>query len=301
MKILITGGTVFVSKSFAQYFVSHNCEVYVLNRNTRPQVEGVHLIECDRRAVGDKLKDKFFDAVIDVNAYTAEDVNALLDSVGGFGQYILISSSAVYPQTLQQPFKESDECGANIFWGNYGLNKIAAESALAERVSEAYIIRPPYLYGELNNVYREAFVFDCAQRDRVFYLPGEGQMPLQFFYIGDLCRFVDIILKVRPRQKIFNVGNAPVTVREWVTACYAAVGKEVKFFNVSEIYEQRSYFPFYNYGYVLDTTLQNSIMPSLTPLAEGLRRAYEWYRCNRGDVKPKDYIKFIDENLKGRV
>ncbi len=34
MKILVTGGTVFVSKFIAEYFASRGNEVYVLNRNT---------------------------------------------------------------------------------------------------------------------------------------------------------------------------------------------------------------------------------------------------------------------------
>ena len=37
-------------------------------------------------------------------------------------------------------------------------------------VSDAYILRPSYLYGPMNNVYREAFVFDCALEDRNFYV-----------------------------------------------------------------------------------------------------------------------------------
>ena len=41
-KILVTGGTTFVSKYVAEYFVNAGYEVYVLNRNTKPQVQGVH-------------------------------------------------------------------------------------------------------------------------------------------------------------------------------------------------------------------------------------------------------------------
>ena len=47
-KVLITGGTTFVSKYAAKYFKEHNYDVYVLNRNTKPQVEGVTLIEGNR-------------------------------------------------------------------------------------------------------------------------------------------------------------------------------------------------------------------------------------------------------------
>ena len=297
MKILVTGGTVFVSKFIAEYFANHGNEVYVLNRNTKPQLPNVKLIECDRKNIDGKLKGLHFDTVIDVTAYTAEDINYLLDSLESFDNYVMISSSAVYPETLELPFKESDKCGRNKFWGDYGTNKIAAENALKKRVSNAYIIRPPYLYGEYNNIYREAFVFDCAERNMPFYLPKDGSMPLQFFHVEDLCKFIERLLKIQLTQKVFNVGNKPITIKEWVETCYAAVGKTPTFINVAADIEQRNYFPFYDYDYILDTTLQNEIAPDLIPLPIGLKRAYEWYKNNKNAVKPKNYFEFIEQNF----
>lgn len=298
MKILVTGGTVFVSKFITEYFVNKGDEVYVLNRNTKLQAANAKLIECDRKDIGGRLKNLNFDAVIDVTAYTADDVNSLLDGLGGFDKYVMISSSAVYPETLEMPFKESGNCGRNKFWGDYGTNKIAAENALLQRVPDAYIIRPPYLYGEYDNIYREAFVFDCAERDLPFYLPVDGSMLLQFFHVEDLCRVIEALIINQPKRKIFNVGNAPVTIREWAESCYAAVGKTPTFVNVPSETEQRNYFPFYNYEYVLDTTAQNEILSRLIPLKDGLRRAYEWYKDNKSAVKPKAYLDFIERNLK---
>ncbi|MCM1438476.1 MAG: NAD-dependent epimerase/dehydratase family protein [Roseburia sp.] len=297
MKILVTGGTVFVSKFIAEYFAKKDNDVYVLNRNTKPQPPNVKLIECDRKNIDGKLKGFHFDTVIDVTAYTAEDINYLLDNLESFDNYVMISSSAVYPETLELPFKESGVCGKNKFWGEYGTNKIAAENALKKRVPKAYILRPPYLYGEYNNIYREAFVFDCAERDNTFYLPEDGSMPLQFFHIEDLCKFIDKLLKIQPTQKVFNVGNEPITVKEWVENCYAAVGKTPTFINVAAKTEQRKYFPFYNYGYVLDTALQNEIVSELIPLSIGLKRAYEWYKDNKNAVKSKNYFEFIERNF----
>ncbi len=295
MKILVTGGTVFVSKYIAEYFADKGNEVYVLNRNTKTQLKNVKLIECDRRKINGHLKGLHFDTVIDVTAYTAEDINTLLDGLESFDKYVMISSSAVYPETLELPFKESDKCGENKFWREYGTNKISAENALLKRVPSAYIIRPPYLYGEYNNVYREAFVFECAERDLPFYLPKDGSMPLQLFHVEDLSRFIETILKSKPAKHIFNVGNSPVTVKEWVEKCYSAVGKTPKFINVSSEIEQRNYFPFYDYAYFLDTAEQNKIMPELLPLDVGLRRAYDRYKNNKSDVKPKNYFDYLKQ------
>lgn len=298
MKILVTGGTVFISRFTAEYFAARGHEVFVLNRNTKPQSENVTLIESDRAAIGDKLKNIHFDAVLDITAYTAEDIENLLDALGGFDSYVMISTSAIYPETLEQPYKESDTCGANSYWGAYGTDKIAAEKALLKRVPTAKIIRPCYVYGEYNNLYRESFVFDCAESDLPFYVPKDGSMPLQFFHVEDLCRLIEIILDKKPEQTIFNVGNKPVTIKEWVTACYRVVGKTPELIYVTSGAKQHRYFPFLDYGYELDVTAQNKLLPDLIPLDDGLKRSYEWYKRNRDGVKKRNFLQFIDENLK---
>ena len=51
-KILVTGGTVFVSKYVAKYYADKGYEVYVLNRGTKPQIDGVKLLKADRKSIG---------------------------------------------------------------------------------------------------------------------------------------------------------------------------------------------------------------------------------------------------------
>ena len=296
--MLVTGGTVFVSRYAAEYFAKRGWQVSVLNRGTRQQPEGVELIRADRHTLGETLRHRHFDAVLDVTAYTAEDVNDLLDAMGGYGQYILIGSSAVYPETGKQPFREDAVIGPNIHWGSYGTNKIAAEQALHARNAGAYILRPPYLYGPGNNVYREAFVFDCALADRPFYLPGDGGMRLHFLHVDDLCRFAEILLDRQPVQRIFNVGSPEIiTVRDWVKACYAVCDREPAFVPVSADVEQRQYFPFYNYEYTLDVTAQCRLMGDFIPLEKGLAEALCWYRQHGDGVRKKPLLAYIDRYL----
>ncbi len=296
--ILITGGTVFVSKYVAEYFVKQGNQVCVLNRNSRKQPAGATLIQADRHSLGHVLKGKSFDAIIDVSAYTAEDVTHLLDSGVSFREYVFISSSAVYLETASQPFLEEGTLGENAFWGSYGTNKIAAEQVLQERVPHAYILRPPYLYGPYNNVYREGFVFDCAIADRKFYLPKDGEMKLQFFHVADLCRLIKVILEQKPNQHIFNVGNEqPVSIREWVQLCYAAAGRQAECVPVYEEPEQRAYFPFYEYEYALDVTRQKQLMPTTIPLKEGLEEAFRWYEQHMDEVNKRPYLSYIDEKI----
>lgn len=297
-KILITGGTTFVSKFTAKYFVELGYDVYVINRGTKEQISGVNLIKCDRHELGDLIKDQSFDAVLDITSYNADDINALLDGLGSFGTYIFISSSAVYPETGTQPFREESTLAENKFWGRYGTDKIAAEKALLSRVPDAYILRPPYLYGPMNNVYREAFVFDCARADRKFYLPGNGDMKLQFFHVEDLCKLMEITISTKPEDHIMNVGNEDaVTIKEWVDACYKCLGKTPEYINVTADIEQRLYFSFYNYEYYLDVSKMLKLLPATKSLGEGLLECAAWYEGNESEVRKKPMLEYIDNNL----
>lgn len=123
-------------------------------------------------------------------------------------------------------------------------------------------------------------------------------MQLQFFYIHDLCRFMDILLNIKPKQHIFNVGNKDtISIREWVELCYNIVGKQVEFINVNEDIEQRNYFSFYNYEYYLDVSKQYELMQDVKPLNEGLKEALDWYINNTDKVNKKTFIDYIDTNL----
>lgn len=297
-KVLVTGGTVFVSRYVAEYYVSKGYDVYVLNRNSRKQSEGVKLILADRHNIGELLRNYCFDLVIDT-AYTAADVDKLLNALGEYKDYVLISSSAVYPDYALQPFKEDTALGVNKYWGKYGTDKIEAENVLLERNPNAYILRPPYLYGQMNNVYREAFVFDCALQDRCFYLPKDGEMRLQFLHVEDLCRFIDVLLEKKTEQHIYNVGNSKeVSIRKWVEMCYEIVGKTVEFKQVYDDTDQRKYFSFYDYEYYLDVSKQHELMPNEKDMYEGLKEAFMWYRDNSDKVNKKEFIEFIDTQLK---
>ncbi len=292
-KILVTGGTVFVSKFIANYFKQDN-EVYVLNRNTKPQLDGVHLIEADRN----KLREYSFDVVIDVCAYNKQDIHNLLNAWNTVKDYIFISSSAVYPEINDQPFHEEQQIGKNFIWGKYGLDKAEAEQLLLSRVPNAYILRPPYLYGPMQNVYREPFVFECALNDRKFYIPKDGKMKLQFFHVEDLCKIIEKIIKQHPYHHIFNVGNEElVDINTFVSLCYKVANKKLETVNVYHYENQRDYFSFYDYEYVLDVSRQKSLLPKTKNLEQGLRESFEWYLKHQEEVSKKDYINFIDNHF----
>lgn len=299
MNILVSGGTIFVSKYISEYFRDLNYNVYIFNRGNNLQPEGVTSIKADRNNLGDIFKNYSFDVVIDANGYTKDDVKNLHEALGEFGVYIFISSSAVYPECLKQPFNEDDNISYNSYWKDYGLNKIEAEEYIKNNIKNHYIIRPPYLYGPMNNIYREAFVFDCAINDLSFYIPNDGKMKLQFFYIKDLCRFIEKLIINKPNNRIYNVGNKEIVdINKWVNLCYEVLNKKPNIINVYEDIDQKKYFPFLNYSYVLDIKRQEELLDDLTPLLDGLKESYDWYIKNKEKVKRKLLIEYITDNLK---
>lgn len=298
-RILVTGGTVFVSKYVAKYFQSNNYEVYVLNRGSKQQIENINLICADRNNLKDCLKDFYFDSIIDVCGYNQQDIKNILDAVGGFKDYIFISSSAVYPETNMQPFSENQSIGVNKIWGKYGTDKIEAEEYLISKVPNAYILRPPYLYGPMQNVYREPFVFECALKNRKFYIPNDGKMKLQFFHVDDLCKVIEKILEKHPTNHIYNVGNTEsIDINTFIELCYKVVGTPLEKIYVTEHNNQRDYFSFYDYEYSLDVTKQSELLMEEKDLFEGLKESYKWFKNNYNEVEKKDYIKYIEENFK---
>ena len=298
-RILVTGGTVFVSKYVAKYFQSNNYEVYVLNRGSKQQIENINLICADRNNLKDCLRDFSFDAIIDVCAYNQQDIKNILDAVGEFKDYIFISTSAVYPETNIQPFSENQSIGVNNIWGKYGSDKIEAEEYLISKVPNAYILRPPYLYGPMQNLYREPFVFECALKSRKFYIPNDGKMKLQFFHVDDLCKVIEKILEKHPTNHIFNVGNSElIDINTFVELCYKVVGTPLEKIYVTNHSNQRDYFSFHDYEYSLDVTKQSELLMEEKDLFEGLMESYEWFKDNYNEVSKKDYIKYIEENFK---
>ena len=294
---LVTGGTVFVSRYIAEFYVAKGWDVYVLNRNSREQSKGVKLIEADRHQLGETLRPYHFDVVVDT-AYNANDVEHLLDALGSYGDYVLISSSAVYPDHAVQPLREDTPVGMNRYWGKYGTDKIEAEAAALKRKPDAYFLRPCYIYGPMNNVHREALVFECALAGRKFYVPGAGEQKLQFIHIHDLCRLIDAVLETRPQQHVFNAGNKEsISVRDWVELCYRVAGKEADIVNVSADVEQRKYFSFYPYEYELDVSAQYELLKEMRPFEQGLKESFAWYVDNTDKIMRRSYLDFIDQEL----
>ena len=160
MKVLLLGGTGCIGGDIAALAAQMtDIELYLLNRGNRPMFvpEGAHCIQGDiskPEELRAKLEGMTFDVVADFLCY---GVDQLESNLGLFrdrcGQYIFISSGAVYRTRSQcEIITEDKTMVGNTVW-SYGRNKILCERRLeAEHESSGLdytIVRPAFTYNKL--------------------------------------------------------------------------------------------------------------------------------------------------------
>ena len=314
-KVLILGGTYFVGWYLAERFAEEGFETFTLNRGTRKNIHKGLVLEifADRTqllSMKEALKGLEFDYIIDVSGYNKRDAEITCQVLSGhrFRKYIFISSSAVYIPSKILPISEDFPTGHNPFWKQYGTNKLEAEELLFNKFkSEGFpvtVLRPPYLYGEGNNVYREAFIFDRLDNNRPVLIPDKGETTVQFQHIEDLFSCIKAVLDEKQCEgHAYNTGDKDkISFKTWVECCMEAYGKKteiIPFDYLSNGYQCRDFFPFYDYPYCLDISKMDFYHKSAIKMVKGLNRALRWYK-NSGDwvVKKAIYSENSDKILK---
>lgn len=295
MRVLVLGGTQFVGRAVTEELVARGWDVSILTRGIRPSAPaGIgRWYRADRRDASGwgALAGERFDAVVDVSAYAAADVEPVLDALrfDDGARYVLVSSGAVY-RPSDRPLAEDAPTGENEHWGPYGLGKLEAERLLVDRQPRCCyalsIVRPAYLYGPGNNLFREAYLFDRLERGLPVPVPSGGTRT-QFALIDDAARMLAALAEpVRWSVEAFNCAH-PEAIG-WdalVRAAARAAGVEPRIAHVgcSDALEARSFFPFRDCTYLLDVRKAARFgLPSpQTALEEGMGRAYAWYRERR--------------------
>jgi nucleoside-diphosphate-sugar epimerase len=197
MRVLVIGGTEFISLHLVRALLRDRHDVVVLNRGRQPGrvPAGVKTIVADRKdhaALRRVLAGERVDGLVDITyaPTTGEDVRALLTALGGrVGHAIFVSTGRVHDHALPIPYHE--ETPRSLYWGEYAKNKIAGEDVLLARHRErgwpVTIVRPTHVYGPLNTRNNETFFFDRLARGRPVLVPDGGGWLRQFGHVEDLA------------------------------------------------------------------------------------------------------------------
>ena len=224
MRVLVVGGTEFISFHVVQALRRDGHEVAVLNRGRRPGrvPAGVQPIVCDRKdyaALTQALAHERFDGLVDATyaPTTGEDVGALLDALAErAGHVVFVSTGRVYDHARPMPLDE--DTPRNLFWGEYAKLKIAGEDEALRRHRErglpVTIVRPTHVYGPMNTRNNETFFFDRLGRGRPLLLPGDGGWLRQFGHVEDLADAVTAMLGVPAANgQAYNVTGEEVVTQ----------------------------------------------------------------------------------------
>lgn len=301
MKVLVMGGSEFVSKSLTKYLIEKGYVVDIFTRGLKPLLyDGFRKhLQGDRKSLEDlkiNLSEERYDYVFDISAYTKEDVEKLTMILNkeSLKRYVLCSSGAVYIPS-EDVVTEEFTRGENINWGIYGLNKKEAEDYLFNLYDKekfpVTMFRPTYIYGDENNLYRESYLFDRIAKGLDIPIPS-GHEKTQFIYIGDLVKvFESAIHTNKAIGKAYNITHSEIiTWQQLVEITMKVMNKKV---NIKEIDTEklnihvRQFFPFRNVTYLLDTnkSKRDGLYSPEVNLVEGIKKTYKWYCDTNPHVK----------------
>lgn len=290
MKILIMGGTGFISQCVAEHFINENYIVDIFTRGQRKvEITGYrnHIIG-DRTSVEDlkQLTDDYH-YVLDVTGYTGNDLELLCNQLNttSLKRYILCSSGAVY-KVSDEILDEQAKTGHNPFWNQYGLNKLDAENHLLKSNLPATIVRPTYIYGPKNNLYRESYFFDRLKNNQPIKYP-EGPFEIQFLHIHDFCMILSSIMASKKSiGEIYNVTHEEIlTYGRMLDAFETVTGLTTERVPVPQEPSPaaRRYFPFRAVTYKLSISKlkEHGLHVPKFDIHKGLKQTYEWYKATK--------------------
>ncbi len=203
MKILIIGGSGFVSGTLARRAVEAGHHVWAVTRGNRPLPSGVESIPADRKdtaafaaavhAVGEE-----WDLVADCICYAppdmAQDVDLFLSNDRSLcGRFVFISTDFVY-EPAERCFPQEETDAAYIGEG-YGYEKRRCELLLADRAAtDAWtVLRPCHIYGPgsllgcLPDHGRDAELIERIRSRTPLRLVGGGHFLQQPVFAADLA------------------------------------------------------------------------------------------------------------------
>ncbi len=318
MRVLVVGGTEFVSLALVRALLRDGHAVSVLNRGRRndrlpPNVGVLVTDRKDHARLRAVLAGVRFDAVYDViyAPTTGEDVSALADAVEAGGPHVLfVSTGRVYDHALPIPYSETTPRG--YYWGEYARHKIAGEDTLLARhrtgALSVTIVRPTHLLGPLNTRNNETFFFDRILQGRPVLVPGDGRWLRQFGHVEDLADALAAMLgdsralgqayNVTGEECVTQVGlveliaevlDRPVELRHFDPALLKRFDKPGPVFGQNLVYDCHAVYT------TAKLRTELGIRPRYT-LASGLRQTWDWYRKEGLDQRPVDFS-FEDQLL----
>ncbi len=227
MKILILGGSGFVSGSMARLALAQGHEVWTVTRGRRPLPPGVRGLTADAHDA-DSLREALlsagtrWDAAMDCICYTAEMARADLEVLPGFtDRLMVVSTDSVYHPAFKRV--PQDETGVYLHDGGYGSCKRQMEEVFLDAAAHGTgdftwtIFRPGHIFGPGSQAgsypehTRQPDLIPRMLRGEPLRLVGGGRFLLHPVYADDLCRvMLDSVGQPKTFNEIFCIGGPDI-------------------------------------------------------------------------------------------
>ena len=321
MDILIVGGTGVISYAVVNEAIKKGIHVTCINRGRSKEQKlpsEVEIILADYRQqslIEQKLKGRFFDAIIDVLCYTEKDIDY---SVSLFKdkckQYIFFSSCAVYNKGKGDYECTEDSELVNPVWP-YSIKKVECEHKLMQLASKYKfnytIVRPAVTYGNTRIPYgiTPPYGFHGTLIQRILnrkpiILWDEGRSISTITRVEDFAiGLVGLLGNEQAYNQAFHiVGDERHTWKEVIDTLGEILSVNPVYFSLSkEIFakevplRQGEIMGGRGINQLLDNSKIKSIVPEMgtyIPLKEGLKMTVDYYMNH-------NYLKGIDYSFDG--
>lgn len=283
---LVIGGTLFIGRRIVRTLHEAGWRVSLVHRGESPSPFGKEV----REVLGDRKDRKLLrellgtgvDTVVDTCGYDFSDIAPLLPLLQDrVGRYVFLSTVSVYdtmrrfPTEEDHPYFEGDP--SRTAAAAYATGKIACEQGIRTSPARYAILRPAYVYGPWNTLYREAYYFDRIRQGKSIRIGRTALYLTQLLHASDLADAVLASLaNSESLRSIYNVAGPAMTQRDSLQALLEGVmpGRLIE-------EGEPDHAPWGIRRHLCVSTGRLTAETGWRPkvdLAEGMSQTYAWYR-----------------------
>lgn len=231
MRLLVLGGTVFLSRAVAADAVARGHDVTCACRGLSGSVpDGARLVAWDRSEPPPPTLGADFDAVVDVARHPSRvrsAVAALPDA-----HWVFVSTVNVYADdatpggrpgtvTLRDPITEDVDLAEDP--DAYGGMKVACEQIVLDGAASAAVVRPGLIVGPGDPTGRFSYWPRRLARGGEVLMPGSPDDVMQVIDVRDLAAWL-VTLAERRTVGIYDGVGEPMGLGRLLAECAAGVG-----------------------------------------------------------------------------